>query len=103
MENPVYEDTLTITADINVTITGVLSLNDTLETFEFYTTETECGQIEPAIGIEYYKNNDDGLFMYAHKSIGGIDLPKIYLEKYQIEELFAYPQNDQFQFLFFWK
>lgn len=81
MENPVYEDTLTITADINVTITGVLSLNDTLETFEFYTTETECGQIEPAIGIEYYKNNDDGLFMYAHKSIGGIVLPKIYLEK----------------------
>jgi hypothetical protein len=77
VEDPVYEDTLTISADVSVTITGEVSLNDTLDVVEFRTSETVHGETEPFIGLQYYNNNKDGLYIYAYKSVGSIILPKI--------------------------
>jgi len=77
VEDPVYEDTLTISADVSVTITGEVSLNDTLDAVEFHTTETVHGETEPNIGLQYYNNNKDGLYEYAYKSVGPVILPKI--------------------------
>lgn len=70
VEYPAYEDTLTISADISVSVTGAVFLNDTLETIEvvsieFDTTNTYTGK-------HYYKNDDEGLYIYAYIPSGTI-------------------------------
>lgn len=71
---PQYFDTLTYSSDVSVTITDKVLLHDTLETYEMVGVENDG--INTYTQTNYYKNQDDGLYIYAYIAGGPIILPK---------------------------
>jgi len=71
-----YDDTLRYCSDISVSIPGKLTLKDSIETYEMIATEvvdtTDFNPVQnQTTGIKYYKNNSDGLYIYAFDRAGG--------------------------------
>ena len=69
-----YEDTSTYSSDISVTVTQKVLLKDSFETFEIVGIENSTMGMNTV--KRYYKNNNDGLYIYAYMSGGPIILPK---------------------------
>ncbi|MDA3872316.1 MAG: hypothetical protein PF551_08240 [Candidatus Marinimicrobia bacterium] len=69
-----YEDTSTYSSDISVTVTQKVLLKDSFETFEVVGIENSTMGMNTV--KRYYKNNNDGLYIYAYMSGGPIILPK---------------------------
>jgi len=71
-----YEDTSTYSSDISVTVTQKVLLKNSFETFEVVGVENSFTGVNTV--KHYYKNNNDGLYMYAYACMlgGPVILPK---------------------------
>ncbi len=81
LETKQYDDTLTYSSQLSVSIPRKLTLKDSIETYEMIATEIlDTSTFNPvqnqATGVQYYKNNSNGLFIYAYQAGGPLVLPK---------------------------
>lgn len=69
-----YSDTVTFSSEISVSITDKVTLNGNIDTYKMVGIEND-GTYNPE-QIHYYRNNRDGLYLYAYQAGGTIVLPK---------------------------
>lgn len=74
-EEKEYSDTLTYSSEISVSITDKVTLNNDIDTYKMVGIENDG--INNSEEIYYYKNNEDGLYIYAYQAGGPVVLPKI--------------------------
>lgn len=68
-----YTDTVTYSSDISVSITDEVTLNGDIDTYKM--TGIENDGMMTFEGTQYYRNNEDGLYIYAYLG-SGVYLPK---------------------------
>ncbi|MEA3500994.1 MAG: hypothetical protein U9R41_08280 [Candidatus Marinimicrobia bacterium] len=72
-----YEDTSTFSSGVSVKVTKKVTLENLVEAIEVVGVDSSITGINSmSTAINYYKNNNDGLFEYAYKSGGSIILLK---------------------------
>jgi len=65
----VYSDTITYTSDVSVSVTAKMNLNGNRDVYKV--DGSESTNVGIATTTNYYKNKDDGLYIYAYSSGGG--------------------------------